>query len=99
MVFDIVIGATRELLGNVCPPVTMVLVERNENCLFVVSPFSLLQLRVEVVDKAFSTLLALSTGQMRSNLCPLSPIKLALLSENVVFLGGPRALSFDDGRT
>jgi hypothetical protein len=99
MVLDIVVGATRELLSDVCPPVAVVLVEGNEDCLFIVGPFPFLQLNVKVVDIAFTTLLALSTGQMCSNLCPLSTVELALLTEDVVFLSGPRTLPFDEGRT
>lgn len=58
----------------------MVLMKSNENGLFVVSPFSFLESGIQMVDKSLSTLLALSTRQMRSNFGPFSTIEVALFN-------------------
>lgn len=58
----------------------MVLVHSNKDGLFVISPLSLLQFRVKVVDKPFSALLALATGQVGGDLGPFPSVELSLLS-------------------
>lgn len=79
MVLDVVIRSPGKLLGDVCPSVAMVLMQSNKYCLFIVSPFSFLQLRIKMIDESFPTLLALSTRKMCGDLCPLSTIEGALL--------------------
>lgn len=52
MILDVVIRSTRKLLGNVGPPVSMVLVKSNENGLFVIRPLSFLECGVQMVDES-----------------------------------------------
>lgn len=46
VIFDIVVRATWQLFGDVCPPISMVFVHCNQNRFFVVRPLSLFQFRV-----------------------------------------------------
>lgn len=98
MILDIVIRSTRKLFGNVRPPITMVFVKSNENRLFVVSPLSFLEGRIQMIDKTLATLFPLTTRQVGSNLGPFSTIEFTFRSQDIVFFRSPRTLSFDDWR-
>lgn len=74
----------------------MVFVHRNEDCFFVICPFTLFEFRIQMVNKSLPTLLPLAPWQVRCNLCPFSSILTPFFSQYRVFLGCPGSLSFND---
>ena len=97
MVLGIIVGAPGKLFGDIGPSVAMMLVHGNQNGFFIVRPFSLFQLRIQMIDKALATLLSLASRQVSGNLCPLSSKEGPFFSQNRVFVGRPRALALNDG--
>lgn len=97
MILDIIIGTTRNSLRDIGPSVTVMLVKGNEYRLFVIGPLSFFESRIQMVYKTLTTLLALSTRQMCSNLCPLSSVEFTLFSQNSVLFRSPRPFPFDNG--
>jgi hypothetical protein len=67
----------------------MMFVKRYEHCLFVISPFTFLKFRIQMVDESFPALLSLSPRQMRSNLGPLSAVELSFVAQNIVLFSSP----------
>lgn len=49
-----------------------------------------------MIDIAFTTLLSLTTREIRCNLSPLAAVDLSLGLEDFIFFGSPRALPFDE---
>lgn len=74
----------------------MTLMSGNEDGFLLLRPLSLFQIRVKMIDIALTTLLSLTTREVRCNLGPLTAVDLSLRLEDFIFFGGPRALPFDE---
>ena len=61
MILDIIVRTTRQLLGDVGPTIAVVFMHGNENGFLVIRPFALFQERIQMIDKALTTLLTLSS--------------------------------------
>lgn len=68
----------------------------NEDGFLLLRPLPLFQIRVKMIDIALTTLLSLTTREVRCNLGPLTAVDLSLRLEDFIFFGGPRALPFDE---
>lgn len=99
VILHIIVRSSRQVLGNVRPAIAVMLMHCNEDGFFIVRPFSLFELRVQMIDESFSALLPLSPWKMCRNLGPLSPVESTLFSQNLILFSGPRPLPLDDGWT
>ena len=80
MIFDVVIGATLEMLGNFRPSVAVLLMKSEDFLIFFLSPLVLLYVGVEVIVPALSALLPYTAWQELSDLRPiLGPVLLHAL--------------------
>ena len=95
MVFDGVVGATDERLGNLGPPVAELVVGEDQLAVLVAAPLLALDLGVEVVVPALAALLADAPRKLLRNLGPLLSAQLAdELDDLGILLRRPRA--FDE---
>lgn len=61
VVFDVIIRSTGKLLGDDGPAVAMLLVACDKDSFFIIGPLALFQVWIEMIHKALSALLSLST--------------------------------------
>ena len=95
VVFDGVVGATDERLGNLGPPVAELVVGEDQLAVLVAAPLLALDLGVEVVVPALAALLADAPRKLLRNLGPLLSAQLAdELDDLGILLRRPRA--FDE---
>jgi len=95
VVFDGVVGATDERLGNLGPPVAELVVGEDQLAVLVAAPLLALDLGVEVVVPALAALLADAARELLRNLGPLLSAQLAdELDDLGILLRRPRA--FDE---
>ena len=97
VVLDVVVGAARQVLGDLRPPVAVLEMKFQNSLVLLFRPSVLLDVRVQVVVPPLTALLADASGQVLSNLAPvLRTLLLDLVDQLTVFLLGPGA--FDEGR-
>lgn len=89
VILNVIVGSTGEVFGNVGPPVSVVFVHGDEYGFFVIGPFTLFELGIQVIDKSFATLFALAPGQKGRNFGPLASVHGPFFAENNVFFHGP----------
>lgn len=89
MVLHIIVRSSWKLFRDVCPSVSVVLMHGNQDGFFIVGPFALFKLWVQVIHETFSALFSLSSRKMGSDLGPFASIQMALLSKNLILLCGP----------
>mmetsp|Transcript_8026 Transcript_8026/g.20083 ORF Transcript_8026/g.20083 Transcript_8026/m.20083 type:complete len:305 (+) Transcript_8026:285-1199(+) len=96
MVLHIIVGSSRQKLGNGGPFVSILFMECNQNCLFLFRPLALFPLGIQMSHKAFTALPSLTPREMSRNESPLSSIELTFLFKDGVFLGCPKTLALCD---
>ena len=60
VILDIVVTPAGKILADIGPSIAMMLVHSDKYCFFIVSPFALLEIRVEMVDESLTALLSLT---------------------------------------